>query len=521
MTIGSIKIKSDVKKYVIDRKKKNPALTCRKLALESSNKFSVNISKSSINKILKTARLSSPVGRSVANIFRPELESVGAGYVFLAGANILLKLSKMLSETVKASHPGMRLKDDTLEAISDAWIMSKAVYNVSLEKITDFSKDEIWFLVGRKVSKGHLRKYFEAIKMLQSIKNTIVRELTVLLQDVCYLKFHLADNASFSIDGQFRSIWGQGVVPVDFSTTIDIANSYINKAIFGSEPTVIFNTKPETMLGDELSNLIFCLDGASPLQRIRKIEYVSHNSNIIKEIPFVVPDKRFFIIGIWPWQYKAISDLEKKPASEKLFLEPKGDEYFFSEDTVKFTQHVHNIEVMLRMIVVKLSSVGPARIAIFTNLDQSEWDMRRVVEFYLRRWPDIDSGHKIFIQTLKNPTYLEDFITSEKMLNLAKKINSVDDIDEIFSVLVEILNEYSKRSFFPTDCNQWSLLKMRELFYKQKGRIKRDMSSDILFKLLPCNELYNNNFLNTACIKFNESNVVDFSGRKIWALSTA
>ena len=513
----SNKLNPEVRKYINDRKRKNPDVSCRKLALDVSKHFNIKISKSSINNVFKGLKLSAPVGRGVAKIFRPSSETVWAGYVFLYGANIMLGLSKIMASAIRQAYPLIHLKQDTLEAISDAWIMSKAIYNVSLDRMQDYSKNEMWLVVGRKASRGLLKRYVDTFKYLQTFNYQIVSELTHVLQDVYFMRIRLADNSEYMLDGQFRSVWSDIKIPLNFAVNIDIAECYINETIFGSEPMVIFNAKPEAILGEAISDMIFSFDGLSALKRIRSIEYVSHNLNVIKDIQFVVPDKRTFILGIWPWQYKFISEIEKKPAVGKVVLEAVGKGYYFLEDVVRFTQHAQNIDVMLRLIVIKVTKEGPARIALFTNLDKKEWDTKRVVEHYLRHWPNFEASHKIFLDAAKNPEYVENFISGDRILSVVKKLNYATDADSVFAILVEALNEFAKRTFFPNDCAGWGLLKMRELFYKQPGFVKRDMGCDVLFNLFNSNSLENKDLLDTASLKFNEAQVIDYSGRKIWA----
>ncbi|MBI5873194.1 MAG: hypothetical protein HZB36_03520 [Candidatus Omnitrophica bacterium] len=514
----AVKISYNVKNYVISRKKKNHDLSCRKLANETSEKFNINISKSSISSILKAARISSPVGRNTERIFRPDVESAGAGYAFILGASLLLGVSKIISEAVKKAHPLIHLKSDTLEAITEAWIMAKSIYNVPLEKIEDYRTNEMWFIVGRKINKGLLRRYIEALKTLQAVNYQIVSDLMHTLQDVHYMRFTLADNAQYILDGQLKGVWKEPNIPIDFCTNIDITTSYVNRTFFGPEPIVIFNSKPESALGEEVSNFIFSIDGASAAQRIRKIEIVSPNSNVIKEIPFIIPERRRFIIGIWPWQYKAVADLEKRAATGRVIHETMQREFYYVSDSIKFVQHANNIEVMLRLIVLKSTKDGPATIAILTNLDEEEWDVKRVIEHYLRRWPNPEAGYKLFLKSTKNPGFFDEFISGEKIFEVAKKISATTDCDALFSVIVEVLNEFSKRTFFPRGCSNWSLLKMREIFYKQQGRIKRALAEDVLYNILLSNMLEQKEFFNCAAVKFNESSIFDFSGRKLWIL---
>ena len=515
------KISSEIKYYILQRKRKNPDLSCRTLALEASSKFRINISKSSINSIFKLEQLSNPVGRRVTKIFRPSGELGGAGYALLHGAGILLGLSKILAFLIKKIHPAVRLKLETLEAISEAWIMSKAIYNVSLEKIEDYSKNELWFIIGRKVNKGLLKQYIDTFKSLQTINYQLLSELSHVLQDVHYLRFTLADGAQYFLDGQLKSIWSDSKIPLDFCVTIDIANSYINNVFFGTQPLVIISAKPESMLGEEISDFIFSLDGSAAYQRIRKIELFSPKGDLVKEIPFVVPDRRKFVIGVWPWQYKAISELEKRKAQGRFFLEPTSGEFYFVEDKVIFTQYTHNIEVTLRLIILKSDKEGPARLGILTNLDHEKCSAQQVVESYVRRCPNFEISHNLFLKATKKPSYFEELISSEKILALAKKIMDCQEPDSFFSVLVEILNIFAQRVFFPADCAGWSLFKMRELFYKQRGFIKRDLSDDVIFNLFNSNMLQEKDFLNFAAIKFNEAPIFDFSGRKPWILTTS
>ncbi len=57
------KLKSEVIDFILLQKQQDPALGCRTLAQLASDKFSIVVSKSSVNSIIKSAQLSSPVGR--------------------------------------------------------------------------------------------------------------------------------------------------------------------------------------------------------------------------------------------------------------------------------------------------------------------------------------------------------------------------------------------------------------------------------------------------------------------------
>lgn len=514
------KITPEIRSYIISRKRRNRDLSCRLLAEDASKKFSIKIAKSSVNFIIKSLELSSPVGRRVAKIFRPSGETSGAGFCLLLGANFLLGLSKILAASIKLFSNNLKVKTDTLEAISEAWILSKALYNVDLQKIEDYSKNDLWFIIGKKINKGVLKKYIDSISFLQPINFQIVSELSHILQDVHYLKFSLADGSSYFVDGQLRCVWKDNNIPIDFCTTIEIADRYVKIIMEKSAPFLVVSAKPDAVLGDEFSDFIFSIDGSASNKRIRKIELFSPKGELVKEVSFVPPERRKFIIGIWPWQYKLIGELENRNPSSTYYLEPFRAEFFLTEDKVRFTQHAKNIDVTLKLIAIKSKKNGPAKIGLLTNFESDETETREIVEEYIRRCPDVEAGHKLFLSALKTPLYFEDFLSSQKILEAADKLREKTDPDGLFGLLVDILNLFTKRSFFSPECYGWNLMKMRELFYKKTGLIKRDMGGDVSFNILGLNELHNMNLLNHASIKFNELPIFDDSGRKIW-LTTA
>ena len=56
--------KPEVRDFILEQKNKNPSLSCRKLTVLVLSNFQVELSKSSINAIIKEAGLSAPLGRT-------------------------------------------------------------------------------------------------------------------------------------------------------------------------------------------------------------------------------------------------------------------------------------------------------------------------------------------------------------------------------------------------------------------------------------------------------------------------
>ncbi|MFA5345795.1 MAG: hypothetical protein WC315_05940, partial [Candidatus Omnitrophota bacterium] len=58
------KLNLEVRNFIIEQKSSNPALSCRKLTALVLNNYKIDLSKSSINMIIKEAGLSAPIGRT-------------------------------------------------------------------------------------------------------------------------------------------------------------------------------------------------------------------------------------------------------------------------------------------------------------------------------------------------------------------------------------------------------------------------------------------------------------------------
>lgn len=516
-----VKISKDIVRYVLGRKKANQDLSCRKISEEASQRFKIKISKSSVNAILKRDHVSSPVGRRVARVYRPSCESEDVGFAFMFGANLALGLSKTVASVIKKIHPGVRVSLEDLEALTEAWLLAKAIYNVPLEKIENYGKSELWLMTGRKIGKGNLREYVALLNVLQTINSQLVIDLSGLFSDVHFFRLTLEGGAQLMIDGQARGVWRQQKIPLEFCTTLYMANSYINTLLSEKDPLVVFNFQPENLSPEDLSDFVFGIDGTSFYRRLRKIEFIAPGGRVVRHMDFVVPGRRKFIIGIGAKQYKAIAELEKKPAQGRLFIEPLGKGFVYSEAILDFSQPIDNNILKIRLILIKEEADRTEnKIAVLTNLNSAEWSVRQVAETYLRHFPDRDAANRLFLKSLKAPLRQEDFVAGEKMLQSARRLQEITDPDAFFTILVDVLHLFSERSFFSPDCAGWSFPKMRELFYKKRGLVKRDMADDIVFNMFTDNELEYKNFLYDACARFNELPVHDFSSRKLWILTS-
>lgn len=510
------KLSEGIKSLVIATKKANKTIGCRSLAEHLFSKCHIKISKSSINKIIREAKLSRTVGRPVSRSFRNSAASKWAGYVFLLGADRLLKFSAKIAEIFCKIHPEIHHKFETMETVCQALILSKAFFNVPLEKMMEYNKEELWQLLGKKVNKRLLKQFVEQFNNLQPIKEQLVRELSTCFQDVHCIKIVLQDDSSYFFDGQLKSIWLNRDVPVDFCITHDSAMDYIKNYIDSDAPWLIFDAPSGEALAHIFSLFILSFEKSEANVYVKNMHFIGIKGDVIFSYEPVHWKGKNFIIGVDPAQHRLVSEFSREVQWQKENLQEIGQELFYSEKTVIFPQHIVDKNVMIRLIIVKGKEGDFTQRGIFTNLDANEWDTPSVIKAYVKKCPDFEKSPVLYQNIKKTPIYVEDFLSMEKIYLRLQKIHNCAQLEDVLTIFVDILDLFVKRSFFGQSCQGWSLLKMRELFFKQDGYIQRDLSDFIVYKLFGSNMLRDKTLLIEAVLKFNEQPVADADGRKFW-----
>ena len=108
------KLKQEVIDYVIRQKTQSPDLSCRKLVEIVSAQFQIPVSKSSINDILKSANLSSPIGRRAKKEKTPKQKLSLSQYIPASPAINLLRPE----ESLPAAQPIKPVESKSEETIS-------------------------------------------------------------------------------------------------------------------------------------------------------------------------------------------------------------------------------------------------------------------------------------------------------------------------------------------------------------------------------------------------------------------
>jgi len=163
------KLKEEVKQLIIDQKKTNPALSCRKLAFLIKEQFQIDLSKSLINNVIKQNNLSSPVGRRrkrelkepkfLPKIKREERPVENGGLFFLKIADLKLSLTSNLAENLLVYLPALAKEKELGDTIETSIFMS-------LFK----NKEDLWLFTGKEISLEALNQYLFQLKQISPLE---------------------------------------------------------------------------------------------------------------------------------------------------------------------------------------------------------------------------------------------------------------------------------------------------------------------------------------------------------------
>ena len=510
------KFKPEITKFIISRKHKNPEISCRKLALECSKKFKTEFSKSSINSILKNEKLSSPIGRRARVFINLEGKIEHAGFSMLQALDYHLEISKTTAEVLQEflpSAPKSLLKD--FENIIQGLIIYKSFFGVTFDFSVCYSNKEIWSLVGKRPTKTTYNRIIKMIQNSQPFAREIVKEIKKRLSPVSGFRFQLADNSSFFVDAVLQSIWQPPITNKQFFTTYCKATSYINEFLNQERIFSVFNIQETSIFSPDILNFILSFNYQDVSKRIKQIELLDSENHIVENKLIINSEKRFFVLGFWPWQLEIMSEFEKRPAKQKLVWDELGVEYYYQIEEVSIPQHLVPQEVKLITLILKQSPLGAATIGILTNFPKDV--ISNILSYKeLYHWSTPQERYKDFIRKIKAAAPKNLFHLSESQVFSTEEIGDKErSLDGIIEMLSEIILRQFQHSFLPHECSSWEPLKIKEVFLKQKATINRSKEF-LIHNFFIDKQLCKEAHFNYICHRLNESGIRDSQDRLMW-----
>ena len=564
------KLKPEIKDFILEQRKGSEAVSCRSLASLIESKFQIKVSKSSINSIFKQAGLSMPVGRRLkkkrprqiktakliefkplspiqtkAEIpleppviepmpvpvpvpapvpvqeqiiapkveqkisLEPEVPAVAdcSGAVFLKAADYIMGGSHYLSEAIKN-----RLNTQKEDIPSRT---EHLIYMYLLELEQEKMEDNLlrlWPIINKKIPLADILSYRSELQAIKAINFDIFRIIESSLRQVRCLKVDLVDGNSFYLDGQMHTVWSTPHIPHDFSSTSCNIKRYVNKYFYEDEPFTLFMAPGYDTPIKEFFYFLLGLDTQE-----RKISKLTLYGNKFEDLETITIDKvkrRFFIFGLWPWQFVEFRKVNKMGEFQAVHFEPLSKDFFAAEVEIELSQPDVNQSVKLRGCAIKTSLSEKTRLIILTNLPPDLSQVEQVATTYLNHWPNLEEAFKDYSNKVELFTYTgsSQHFLSPETLNLQDKI---EDANVLFGDYLKALDLYAKWHFLPLGSEEEPLPTVNEHFYSLKAILRREKGFCCVTFLPPPDYRFLKE-LEYACRRVNEKGIVLNNSLRLW-----
>lgn len=444
------KLKTELKEFILQKAKEHPEIGCRKLTGLIQETFQANISKSTISSLLKSAGLNKAIGRR--RIHPKALPPAPAPAI--QNPEVITNLND--DEAPPAAEPLHLEAQESREC-------------------------GIWFLKAAELCLGGIPGAEDARspENIKAITPQLFSELVSRSAEVLALKFILEDNSFFFLDAGCHSIWTTERIPERLSVGLHNTKAYINERILSSRQPLILQAAPGfDAPTPALLNFIDAFQAEKPGKAIKSIELYSADNLLIDTIKLAQrQEKRYFIIGLWPWQYKN-----------------------------------RDFGLTHRLLSIKATD-DSKKLDIITNLELNKQSDHELIGHYLTRWPNLELGYQDFLEEIGH------FIRSPKTQVRDKcpiLPNNGEGLtyEQLLSFWRLMLNSYCQRHFFPLSYQDMDFLVLQERFYHLGGRLNSSVSSFVV-RFLPPRDFPYFKDLQYACQRVNEAGIRLGNGLKL------
>jgi hypothetical protein len=527
------KLKPEIRQFILDEKKGNPALSCRKLSFLLLQKFQADVSKSSINSVFKEAGLSMPVGRTrlkkkeslkeaiqetlklLVNpeelpkaIFQtqlqPEMQCTGA--ILLKAADFLIGGSRHIAELIKN---GPNTDKNNILAKTEGLIYFSLFQEPQENQIS-----KLQALIGQRISFEDINSYLIDLQRVTSLKGDIFQAIEALSKEARCIKIDFSTNDSSYIDGHMYTVWSTPHTPYSFSTTICNANSYIDKHFNDNSPLVLFTAPGYNAPTKEFFNLILGLE--SQAKEIAGVKIYGNNLEELNSIYSKEEKKRFFVFAMWPWQFIDYRKVIKIGEFKPFYFEPLKLNLYLSEIEIELSQQDAGQSVILKGCALKTMLSEKTRMVILSNFAFGEGQSEKLANIYLSRWPNLGETFQDYSRKVELFTYTDSsqrFLPSECI----KQLQNAPHLKAAFENYLEILDLYVRWHFLPEEFKDKEFPAAKEHFYGLSAIMKKEGSRTIVKFNPPEGYLFLKE-LEYACHRINEREIFFEDNSRLWCL---
>ncbi len=493
------KLEPEITGFILEKKKADTNLSCRQISKLILEKFQVNVSKSSVNAIIKNAGLSIHVGRRQkkrkhrkefpmpATQIKPELapRAEAAGSILLKSADFLLGLSQHIKELIRT---GLNQPEGNYQDLAERLIYAQ----LSGEDMTPLLNE----LGGQK----------------EAIAKDILKTLPAIFRQVRCIKLTLSDGSSFYLDAQLHTAWSVPHMPYAFSAPIYHVKNRLNSYINQNSPLVLFMAPGYDSPTKEFFEFFLRMDSIG--KKLSRLTLYGNKMEEIENTTIEKEQRHTYIFGLWPWQFPEYRKVKRIGEFQPYHHKYLSEDLFWADIEIELAHPQAKEILSLKGCALKKEINDKIKLVILGNLPGEE-NARALADAYLGLWPNLQEGFRDYGRKVELFTYTANSrpIFSTERIGLEKIMP--EDAAGVFECCLKALDLYVRYYFLPLGYENKDLLTAKERFYDLECKLSPEKDF-ILAAFSPPPGYSFLKDLQYACRRINENEILFADGKRLW-----
>ncbi|MDP2941492.1 MAG: helix-turn-helix domain-containing protein [Candidatus Omnitrophota bacterium] len=401
----------------------------------------------------------------------PPAEKECTGAILLKAVDALLGGSQTITQALNRQ----LARTDTELLLKIQLLLYLPLFADTLQDAKNKDLSGLLSCLDKKISLDILHSYLADLEQLITTPVTTNNIILDILKEVHSFKFSLLNGESFFLDSQLHTVWPAARIPTDFSTTLFNAKCYIRNLIEQDSPFVLFMAPDVDAPGKEFFSFLQGLD------LINRVGFLSGKAEELEALDLKQSKRRFFVFGLWPWQFLAQRKVEKIGEFKPYYLEPIKQDAYLAEIAISLTQPIVKQSLTIKGVALKLKPADKILLAILTNL--TEIKPVELAGLYLRCWPNLQEAYEDFSRKIERFTYAANPIYPLAKGDWEGQNQAPQDLGTLLNRYLRALDWYFRQYFLPLNYAKAEFSRVKGLFYGLSALHKSEKGrTDVYFK---------------------------------------
>ena len=502
------KLEPEITSFILEKKKVDVNLSCRQISQLILDKFQINVSKSSVNLIIKGAGLSAHVGRrQKKRKHRKEFPMPALPAIEVKAALPVAQIKPELTPQAEVIAPILLKSADSLLGLSQH---IEGLIRVGLNQPKgDYQSLAERLIYAQLSSQGIEPSLNELGGQKEAIALAILNTLPAIFRQVRCIKLTLSNNSSFYLDAQLHTVWSVPHMPYAFCAPIHQVKNRLNNYLNQKMPLVLFMAPGYDSPTKEFFEFFLGMGSAGK----RLISFTLYG-NKLEELEKIAVEKELthtFIFGLWPWQFPEYRKVKSTGEFQPYRHKHLNEDLFLADIEIELSHPKAKEAILLKGCALKKEINDKIKLLILGN-SSGQISAQDLADTYLSLWPNLQEGFQDYSRKVELFTYTAN---SQPIFSTEIIGSPTDDAAGIFNHCLKVLDLCVRWYFLPLGYMDKDLQTAKERFYGLDCKLRAEKDFILATFSPPAGYSFLKD-LQYACRRINENPIFLADGKRLW-----